>query len=333
MKINIFKSEIITSFFVILLVALISCSSDSSDGDGPIIDGDTPMTDGNGSNGGGEPNEGPMVETLVSSFNATDGLSLDSDGNIYASNFANFTGSEVLKINSSTSEVTVAVDGLVAPTGNFVDSDGIIYVVNNIRFVSGNSGPTQADVLKFSPDGSREVLATLPGFPAGITLDEFNNAYVSNFSFSGVHKITPTGEVSVYAEDNRLFGGVGIDFDDNGNLFVGNFSTGDILKITENQTIELLTTIPTVVENVVIGYISYFSDSIYATAAGEHTIYKVSMEGEATIFAGNGEKATIDGSLLEASFDTPNGITVDPVREKIYVSQGSGAALRVIELR
>ena len=126
MKINIFKSETIISFFVILLFALISCSGDSSDGDNPNTDGDMPMNGGDGSNGDGESSEGPMVATLVQNFDANDGLSLDNDGNVYASDFGSFTGTEVFKTDISTGEVTVAVDGLVAPTGNFVDSDGII---------------------------------------------------------------------------------------------------------------------------------------------------------------------------------------------------------------
>ncbi|MFS4466641.1 hypothetical protein [Maribacter sp. 2210JD10-5] len=301
-------------FFALILIITVSCSKFPYGG-GPIL-------------------EKAKVETLVNDFQATDGLSVDSRGNIYASNFANFGGTVVLKTNPYTGETSVVVDGLVAPTGNVVDREGNIYVVNNIRFVSGTSGPTQADVLKVSPDGSREVLATLPGFPAGIVLDRYNNAYVSNFSFPGVHKITPAGEISIYVQDNRLFGGVGIDFDNKGNLFVGNFSTGDILKINRNLEVEVLATLPTVTEGFVIGYITYSAGSVFATAISEHVIYRVSMDGEATIFAGNGEKATNDGTLLEASFDTPNGITADRFRKRLYVSQGSEqGALRVIKLK
>lgn len=284
--------------------------------------------------GGGPILEKAKVETLVSDFKATDGLSVDRSGNIYASNFASFTGTEVLKTNSNTGETSVVLDGLVAPTGNVVDRQGNIYVVNNIRFVSGTSGPTQADVLKVTPDGSRSVLAILPGFPAGIVLDKHNNTYVSNFDFPGVHKVTPSGEVSILIQDERLRGGVGIDFDNKGNLFVGNFSTGEILKISRNLDLEVLATIPTVVEGFVIGYITFTAGSIFATAVGEHVIYRVSMSGEATIFAGNGNQETMDGSLEEASFNTPNGITADSFRKRIYVSEGAGdGALRVIKLK
>jgi len=283
--------------------------------------------------GGGPILEKVEVTTLVSDFAASDGLSIDSSGNIYASNFAAFTGTEVLKTNPNTGVTEVIVDSLVAPTGNVIDRNGNIYIVNNIRFLSQEEGTTQADVLKVSPDGNREVIATLPGFPAGITLDKFNNAYVSNFSFPGVHKISPTGEVSIFVQDDRLLGGVGIVFDNRKNLFVGNFSSGNILKISPDKNVEVFTTLPTVTENVVIGYITYFAGSIYATAIGEHVIYKISMSGEASIFAGSGTQATTDGDLEEASFNTPNGITSDLYRKRIYVSEGDGnGALRVIQL-
>lgn len=310
-KVNIVR---VSSVLILLMCFTISCSKFPYGG-GPIL-------------------ENAKVETLVSAFQASDGLSTDKRGNIYASNFERYTGTQVLKTNPNTGATEVIIDSLVAPTGNAVDRAGNIYVVNNIRFLSQEEGTTQADVLKVALDGSREVLATLPGFPAGIVLDRFNNAYVSNFSFPGVHKVTPSGEISVFAQDDRLLGGVGIDFDNRGNLFVGNFSSGDILRIGRNGDAELLATLPTVVENAVIGYITYFAGSIFATAVGEHVIYRVSMDGDATVFAGNGAQETSDGPLLESSFNTPNGITADALRKRIYVSEGAGdGALRVIKLK
>ena len=271
------------------------------------------------------------VETLVEDFGANDGLSVDRGGNIYASNFAAFAGTELLKTNPRTGVTEIIADNLVAPTGNVVDSDGNIFVVNNIRFLSQEEGTTQADVLRISSDGTQELIATLPGFPAGITLDNANNIYVSNFSFAGVHKITLEGEVSVYAQDPRLLGGVGIDFDNSGNLLVGNFSTGDIISISEEGNSTLLATIPTVVEGVVLGYITYFAGSVFATAISENIIYRVTMDGEVISFAGNGAQATIDGNIDEASFSGPNGITADPLRNRIYISETGNSALRVIK--
>ncbi len=282
----------------------------------------------------GKISEKAKVETVVANFPANDGLSIDRQGNVFASNFANFGGTQVVKANPRTGDFEIAVDSLVAPTGNFVDRRGNIFVVNNIRFTAQNDGTTEADVLKVSPDGTRTVVATLPGFPSGITLDRAGNIFVSNFSFPGVHKINTAGEISLFADDARLAGGVGIDFDNRGNLFVGNFATGDIVKILPDGSTELLATIPTVVENVVIGYITYFAGSIFATGVGENVIYRVNMTGEVTPFAGNGAPASVDGSLDEASFLQPNGITADPLRKVVYISELSGqGGLRAIKFK
>ncbi len=282
----------------------------------------------------GKVTKNAKVETLVANFQANDGLSVDRFGNVYASDFSNYTGTEVLKVNPKTGAVEVAVDSLVAPTGNVVDKAGNIYVVNNIRRMSPESNLTQADVLKLAKDGTRTVLATLPGFPSGIAIDREGNLFVSNYSFQGVHKISTDGTVTIFARDPKLFGGVGITFDKKNNLFVGSFITGDILKVSSSGSVEVFATIPTVTENVVIGYITYFAGSIFATAIGENAIYRVSMDGEATLFAGNGTKATEDGSLEEASFDNPNGITADPYRKALYITDaGAEGALRVIRFR
>lgn len=302
-----------------------SCSDDPEPT--PVIEPETP---------GVEMPDAPVkVTTLVQNFQASDGLSVDDEGSIYASDYGDFMGTEVLKVNPNTAAIEVAVNNLSAPTGNTIDASGTIFVVNNVRRVREGSDELQGDVLRVLDDGTRTVIATLPGFPAGITLDEDGNAYVSNFFFPGVHKITPDGEVTVFAQDNRLFGGVGIDFDDSGNLFVGNFSTGAILKISPDSTIEILATIPTVREGVVIGYLTYFDATIYATAPGEHVIYSISMSGEVKILAGTGDKESKDGPLLDASFNTPNGITADPNKKVLYVTAGGAnddGALRVISL-
>ncbi|WP_350284547.1 hypothetical protein [uncultured Croceitalea sp.] len=313
--------------YLLLAFLIFTQSSCSSDSDETVVEPDGQV------NPDPDPDpepENPEVETLIQNFGATDALSIDGNGTIYASNFGGFNGTEVLKVNPESAAVEVAIDNLRAPTGNIVDDAGNTYVVHNVRPTEPGSNKFIGDVLKVDSDGNRTVLATLPGFPSGITLDDLGNVYVSNFLFGGVHQISADGQITLYVGDERLLGGVGIDFDDDGNLFVGNFETGDILKISADRSIEVLVKIPTVRQDVVIGYLTYYDGSIYATATGEHVIYKVSMSGEATVFAGSGTQKTEDGALLEASFDTPNGITADPNKKVLYITQNE--ALTVISL-
>lgn len=288
--------------------------------------------------GGGPDLENAHVGTVIANFPANDALSVDRRGRIYASNFGTFTntngdGTTLLKVDPRAEEFVELSSDLVGPTGNAVDTGGTIYVVNNVvaDFVNGSIA---GEVVKITPNGTKTVLASLEGFPSGLALDRQKNAYVTNFNRPLIHKISPEGEVSVVAEDARLAGCVGIDFDDEGTVLVGNFTTGEILSVDSDGKVESITTLPTVVQGFVIGYITYYRGFIYATAAGENVIYQISRaSGEARIFAGNGEAATVDGPLLEASFNFPNGITIDPRRRTLYVSEGGiSGGLRAIPL-
>ena len=282
----------------------------------------------------GKISEKASVETIVPNFAGNDGVSIDRQGNVLTSNFGNFSGTEVFRTMPRTGEFEVAVDSVFAPTGNGVDRRGNIILVNNIRFTAQNDGSTEADVLKVAPDGTRTVLATLPGFPAGLTLDHKGNAYVTNLNLPVVHKVTPQGEVSIYAEDARIAGSIGLDFDNKGNLYVGNFASGEIIKVSANGTLESLATLPTVVEGFVLGYLTHFAGSLFVTAIGENVIYRVTLSGDISVFAGTGELGAADGALEEASFNAPNGIAVDPLRRIIYISEfGAGGGLRSIKLK
>ncbi|TAI49008.1 hypothetical protein [Flagellimonas allohymeniacidonis] len=275
--------------------------------------------------------ENAEVETLISNFPANDALSVGRNGSVYASNFGQFgasggTGTTILKVNPRKMDFVPIAENLTGPLGNAVDKSGNVYVNNANNFVS-------ADILKIAKNGTQTVLATIEGFPSGMTLDTKNNLYISNFSTPTVHKVTPEGEVTLIANDVRLAGGVGIDFDGRGNLLVGNYATGQILSVSLDGQVELIASIPVVIENFVLGYITYHKGFIYGTAIGENLIYKVSLKGEVEVFAGTGVASTTDGLLLEATFNAPNGIAADPIRNILYISEfGGSGSLRAIKL-
>ncbi len=272
------------------------------------------------------------VETIISDFAGNDAVSVDRSGNVYVSEFgqfvgANGNGTRVFKVSKS-GKLTEFLSDLTGPLGNAIDGQGNFYVVNG-------SGGGSGDILKITTDGTRTVLATINGFPSGLTLDYQNNVYVSNFGTPTVHKITPSGEVSVYATDPRLAGGVGIDFDRRGNLVVGNFATADILSIDPNGSVSLIATIPDIAVNGFgIGYITVVGNSVFATGIGVNKIFRITLDGEIEEFAGTGEAAVIDGPIKEASFNGPNGITADKYGKALYISEfGGTGALRKIKLK
>ncbi len=281
--------------------------------------------------GDGVPRD-PEVNTIISDFAGNDAVTVDRKGNIYVSEFGQFAGSNgngtrVFKV-SKNGDVSEFITGLTGPLGNAIDNHDNFYVVNG-------SGNGSGDVLKITPDSTRTVLATIDGFPSGLTLDYQNNVYVSNFGTPTVHRITQDGEVTVYASDPRLAGGVGIDFDYKGNLIVGNFATADILSIDPEGNVSLIATIPNaVVSGFGIGYITVLGNSVFATGIGVNKIFRVTLDGNVEEFAGTGTPAVVDGPVAEASFNGPNGITADKYRKAIYISEFGGVgALRKISLR
>ena len=273
------------------------------------------------------------VETVVVDFAGNDAVTVDKRGNVYVSEYGTFvntggTGTRVMKV-SRDGEVSEFLTGLVGPLGNAIDDQGNFYVNNANNLVTG-------EVTKVSPDGERTVVAGVDGWPTGLTLDYQNNIYTSNFLTPTVHKITQQGEVTVYASDPRLAGGVGIDFDRKGNLIVGNFATADILSIDTEGNVSLVATIPDiVVGGFGIGYITVVGNSVFATGIGVNKIFRVSLNtGEIEEFAGTGEATTMDGPISEATFNAPNGITADKHGRALYISEFGGTrSLRKIKLR
>ncbi len=273
----------------------------------------------------------PEVGTLISNFAANGAVSVDRRGTIYVSEYGRFvntggSGTRIFKL-SPHGKVLDTITGLSGPMGTAKDSKGNLFVNNDNNTVRGQ-------VLKISPDDKREVVASIDGWPSSMTIDRDDNLYISNYTAPTVHKITPDGTISVYAEDPRLLGGVGIDLDSKGNVIVANFYTATIYKINKNGEISLITTIPDIViQNFGIGYITVVNDVIYATGIAVNYIYRVSMDGTIETIAGNGEAAQVDGPLLEASFSNPNGISANKYRRTLYISEYTGiGGVRKIKL-
>ncbi|UZO81941.1 hypothetical protein NBT05_05610 [Aquimarina sp. ERC-38] len=271
------------------------------------------------------------VSTLISGFAGNDAVSVDRKGIIYVSEFGIFentggNGTRIFKV-APNGKVLDTIKGLSGPMGTAKDSKGNLFVNNDNNTVRG-------EVLKIYPGGNREVVTSIDGWPSGMTIDRHDNLYISNFTAPTVHKISADGKVEIIAQDERLAGGVGIDLDSKGNIIVANFATASIYSIDKTGNVSLITTIPDIVfGGFGIGYITVINDRIYATGIAVNYIFEVSLTGETTIIAGNGEPAQVDGPLLEASFSNPNGIASDKYRGTLYITEFTGAGgLRKVSL-
>ncbi len=179
------------------------------------------------------------VETFLTSNFSSGNLYVHTDGKIYSSDFLGtngFNGSTVNIININ-GEVENTIRGLRLPTGIAFDAEENLYIANyglgtitkiapdetRSTFASGLNGPTgilfddegnlivanggfptyaNNYIAKISPDGNVTtiVASDLLVGADGFTKDEEGNFYVSNFADGKIHKVTPSGEISLFAE-------------------------------------------------------------------------------------------------------------------------------------
>lgn len=162
-----------------------------------------------------------------------------------------------------------------------------------------------AVVLFFPILLSAQEVTTLATVTAngGISIDSAGNLFVAHFGplppnpsiGKNIYKITPTGEVSLFVE-NQLNVGSGNSFDSNGYLYQSNFATGAIYKIAPNGDIE---------DN---NYVT-IAGPVGITAASDNTLYICSC-------SSNSVKRITPSGVLEdfatsAFFNCANGITID----------------------
>ncbi|MGE0827450.1 MAG: SMP-30/gluconolactonase/LRE family protein [Candidatus Binatia bacterium] len=132
-------------------------------------------------------------------------------------------------------QVTVAATGFKGPEGVTVDREGNVY-----------GGGTDGVIRKLSPDGKVTEFARTGGRPAGMALDRRGNLFVCDVGKAAVLKVTPGGDVSIFADragDLRLCLPNFPVFDAEGNLYVSN-STDHQLSGMEDVMAEIRTPVP-----------------------------------------------------------------------------------------
>lgn len=252
-----------------------------------------------------------------------DGLSIDNQGNIYASNVGDTLNNEFTEF-SGTGLIKIATDGtsavlsnqMAGPLGNAVDSMGNVFV-SNIN---------DKTIKKITPDGTTTNFAQLDVYPSGIVVDSDNNLLVASYNNNVITKITATGEISVFSNDEKLNGPVGIVLSPQGQLYVANYNDGNIYAISDTGEATFLANIegPDFFR---IGYMTYASGNLYATGIGSHKLFKVTLQGEVTLLAGTGEGGLNDGEAETATFACPNGITAQPYGDMLYWNEYCGGGV------
>lgn len=251
----------------------------------------------------------------------TDGLGIDSQGNIYCSDWA---GQTVYKYSTS-GIVTTFKDGFWNPNGIGVNASDEIYICDH----------TRNRVYKYDTDGN--LITQYLGLfttPAGIknipnTTDmlvvEYGNVYANatTITNSKIKKLAADGTVTTLHSGLPLNGPTGIAFI-NDVPYISNFNDRKIFKF-EGGILTEITQLPSEgpANRNFLGFMSAIDNQLIATHIGGHKVYKIDpVSGVATVYLGSSIGNT-DGDISIATFDSPNGIIGDEANDKIYLSQGS----------
>ena len=248
-----------------------------------------------------------------------DAIALDSNGNIYASNF---TGDTVFKFDS-VGNATSFITGLNTPNGLAFDSNDNLYVcdyVGQTIFMYDNSG---APLNSFSVSGN----------PSGLIKSfDSDDVIYTNYPQNTINRLAVDGTISVISSAPELNGPVGLAYDENGVLYVGNYEDREIYRVLANGDLEYIAQLPTdggQFPN--LGFIAYSQGKIWGTIMGSDKIYYVNPIGvdDYTLFAGS-TQGGMDGDISEATFNTPNGILFNDTGDTMYVTDFGTKNLRVI---
>ena len=260
-------------------------------------------------------------------------LTIDNVGNLYMGDFGyGYTellpGYHVIKISTSGS-ISVFAETDAFPAGSDFDQSGNLLQANRY---SGT-------VIKLNKNGERsefldnpEIINTFSGeqnfLPDDILIDG-DIMYITDCENKRILKVNEQKEVSLFTVLKSCPKGI-IKASD-GHFYVSiNDASGDILRIDAAGKVDKFTSIPTTIPDnyqleyqMWLGYLTELDGAIYVAGTSTHRIYKITMNGEVSIFAGSGNKGKIGGSLSYAELNRPNGIVADPDGKAIYISCSS----------
>ncbi|HXS68834.1 MAG TPA: SMP-30/gluconolactonase/LRE family protein, partial [Candidatus Polarisedimenticolia bacterium] len=248
-------------------------------------------------------------------FSGPDGITVDSNGNLYVADTGNHTIREV------------------TPAG----------VVTTLAGFAGSKGSTDATgtSARFNE-------------PTGLAVDQNTNLFVADFGNNALRKITPGLAVSTFvgapnnpgsadgATNTATFNfpsGVAVDSD--GNAYVADFANNAIRKITSGSVITLAGQAGTTGTNDGVGSSARFnspigvaldrSNNVLVADSLNHAIRSITPLGSVTTLAGTlGFAGASNGPALSSKFNRPFSMTVD-ANGNIFVADTQNHAIREIK--
>ncbi|MCB0724491.1 MAG: T9SS type A sorting domain-containing protein [Ignavibacteriae bacterium] len=253
------------------------------------------------------------VSTLVpgpSTFD--DCLTLDGDGNIYASRYV---GTTITKITPA-GMTSIFASGLSTPNGTAFGPDGYLYVPNNV-----NAGR----IDRISPGGVVDTFITSIQYPTTVYFESDTSMLICSYQLNRIYRANISGSYSILYTGSGMNGPVDMDRDTDGNLLVANFTDGKIFRVDSAGTFNQIADLPGT-----LGFMVVANGYIYTTALQVNKIFRTSMNGDTVTFAGTGGAGQVNGPVSSATFSGPNGIAVTTTGDTLYVSDFNTRSLRMI---
>jgi sugar lactone lactonase YvrE len=310
--------------------------------------------------------DGPIAEAR---FNSPSGLAVDNAGNLLVVDRLNSTvrmitpgGTVSTLAGKANAEGSADGNGTNArfkfPNDVAVDALGTIYVSDGDNFTVRRirNGVVSTLAGRAGEQGSVDGNGSNARFerPTGISVDGLGNVYLGDRQGEAVRKIDPSGNVSTLAGTSDAPGfedGIGaqarfgqpdgIAVDSAGNVFVSDRSNSNIRKISSSAVVSTLAgTVPQRGSTNGVGDQARFSgpDGIaidalgnaFVADRGNELIRKISPDGQVTTLAGtSGARGSSDGAGINAAFDSPSDVAVDPAGNT-YVADNDNNTIRKI---
>ena len=225
----------------------------------------------------------------------------------------------------------------IQPVGLVMDASDNLYVATYGHRIRKITPAGDVSTLAGSGDyGSANGTGTAASFanPTGMTMDASGNLFVADFGNQIIRKITPSGEVSIFAGTNgvrgnvngtgtdaRFSGPISMAIDASGNLYVAEIVNNLIRKITPAGEVSTFAGSGFGTPADGTGTDAGFngpnaididaSGNLYVTEQNSHLVRKITPAGVVTTIAGTGSAGANDGTGTSASFNTPFDVLVD----------------------
>lgn len=250
-----------------------------------------------------------ILEILAELPIGTGGVEVDSDGNIYCSDFGRSLssppGTLVYKVTPDGSS-SIFASGLVGASGNTFGPDGNFYQSN----IGGGS------VSSITAAGQVSTFVTGMSSPVGIVFDPVGNLYVANCGDNTIKKVDTNGEVTTFSSGTLFNCPNGITIDNDGNFYVANFSNSNVIKIDSQGTPSIFASFAGNNN----GHITFFEDNLYVVARAANRIFRLDLEGNSTVIAGSGARGHTEGPALEAGLSLPNDLMFSADGQFLYIN-------------